>query len=367
MDQEGDRGQLDQPVSETPDDTARIREQIEHTRANLTDTIEELQDRLKPQHLVNQAGDAMRDAVEQKVKTMVSSASTTANRVAEQARTSAVSYPVPAALLVGGLAWLMMRSRRNPDYPALWTSDSGRSARLLPGALALGAIGYYVVSQRMLDRDASDEYLNAADEYIGAEYDYRDDYYATAGIAPEGQGSRLGESGLKARARNLGATAGELGQRAQQAVGDYAGQAGDQARYYGDQARHYAGQVGDQARQYAGQVGEQARQYAGQVGDQARHYAGQMGQQARHYSGAARVRVEETTTMLLERSEEMGENFDRWMRENPLTVGIAFFALGAVAGLSIPVTETEHRTLGAARQSLMEKAGQAVNTALNPA
>lgn len=71
--------------------------------------------------------------------------------------------------------------------------------------------------------------------------------------------------------------------------------------------------------------------------------------------------------MLLERTEEMGQNFDRWMRENPLTVGIAFFALGAVAGLSIPVTETEHRTLGAARQTLMDKAGQAVNTALNPA
>ena len=366
MDQEGDRGQLDQPVSETPDDTARIREQIEHTRANLTGTIEELQDRLKPQHLVNQAGDAMRDAVEQKVKTMVSSASTTANRVAEQARSSAASYPVPAVLLVGGLAWLMMRSRRNPDYPALRTYDSGRSYGLLPGALALGAIGYYVVSQRMLDRDASDAYVDA-DDYIGAEYDYRDEYYATTGIAPEGRGGRLGESALKEKARNLGATAGDLGQRAQQVAGDYAEQAGDQARYYGDQARQYAGQVGDQARQYAGQVGEQARQYAGQVGEQARHYAGQVGQQARHYSGAARVRVEETTTMLLERSEEMGENFDRWMRENPLTVGIAFFALGAVAGLSIPVTETEHRTLGAARQSLMEKAGQAVNTALNPA
>ena len=107
MDQEGNRGQLDQPVSHAADEAARIREQIEHTRANLSGTIEELQDRLRPEHLVSQAGDAMRDAVEQKVKTMVNTASNTATRVAEQARSSAESltyqvqsHPLPAALAV---------------------------------------------------------------------------------------------------------------------------------------------------------------------------------------------------------------------------------------------------------------------------
>ena len=65
--------------------------------------------------------------------------------------------------------------------------------------------------------------------------------------------------------------------------------------------------------------------------------------------------------------EEFGETFDRWMQENPLTVGVAAFALGAIAGLSIPATEAEHRTLGVARESLMQKAGRAVSSAVDAA
>jgi len=60
------------------------------------------------------------------------------------------------------------------------------------------------------------------------------------------------------------------------------------------------------------------------------------------------------------------ETFDRWMDENPLTVGVAAFAVGAIAGLSMPVTETEHRTLGIAKESLMEQAGRAVDAVLTP-
>ena len=54
------------------------------------------------------------------------------------------------------------------------------------------------------------------------------------------------------------------------------------------------------------------------------------------------------------------------MHENPLAVGVAAFALGAIAGLSMPVTETEQRTLGVARESLIEQAGRAVEAALGP-
>jgi hypothetical protein len=47
------------------------------------------------------------------------------------------------------------------------------------------------------------------------------------------------------------------------------------------------------------------------------------------------------------------------------TVGVAAFALGAIAGLSIPSTETEHRTLGVARDRLMQQAERAVDAAMS--
>jgi ElaB/YqjD/DUF883 family membrane-anchored ribosome-binding protein len=295
VDQEGNRGQFDQPVSDPPDETARIREEIEHTRANLSGTIEELQDRLRPENLVSQAGDAMRGAVEQKVKTMVNTASNTASRVAEQARSSAESlssqaqsHPLPSALVLGGLAWWMTRSLRSSSR-----YDNGGMSGVLP-AVAVGALGYYLLSHRMLEQGSF-----AAEEY--GEYELR------------GEGESSGAV-LKEQVRNLGESADQYRQRAQAAVGAYADQAADQAR---------------------------------------------------HFRDVTRTRLEETTTMLMERSEELGENFDRWMQENPLTVGVAAFALGAIAGLSIPTTEAEHRTLGVARDSLMQQAGRAVETALS--
>ena len=293
MDQEGNRGQFDQPVSDTPDETTRIREEIEQTRANLSGTIEELQDRLRPENLVSQAGDAMRGAVEQKVKTMVNTASNTASRVAEQARSSAESlssqvqsHPLPSALVLGGLAWWMMRGRRSS-----YRYDDGAMSGVLP-AVAVGALGYYLLSHRVLEQAGLDEY--GEDEFRGE-----------AGSSA----ASLGE-----RARHLGETADEFRQTAQAAVGAYADQAAERARRFRD---------------------------------------------------VTRTRMEETTTMLLERSEELGENFDRWMQENPLTVGVAAFALGAIAGLSIPTTQAEQRTLGVARDSLMQHAGRAVETALS--
>ena len=58
----------------TPEAT-RIREQIEETRAQVSRTIEELQDRLRPQNIAHQAGEAVREAMESRVHSAVASAS----------------------------------------------------------------------------------------------------------------------------------------------------------------------------------------------------------------------------------------------------------------------------------------------------
>ena len=256
----------------------------------------------------------MRGAVEQKVKTMVNTASNTAGRVVEQARSSAESlthqmqtHPLPTALAIGGLAFWMMRRRRASSFEF----DDGHATDVMP-ALAAGALGYYLLSQRAWEpgpfshRRFADQDYAAVPAGLGAE-EYRE--YEQRGEF-SGDAASIGE-----RVRHLGETADQYRQRAQAAVGAYADQAAEQAR---------------------------------------------------HLRQTARTRAEETTTRLLERSEELGENFERWMHENPLTVGIAAFALGAIAGLSLPVTEAEHRTLGVARDSLMQQAGRAVGAALTP-
>jgi hypothetical protein len=252
VDQEGNRGQFEPPVSETPEETARIREQIEQTRADLSGTIEELQDRLQPENLARSSARALS------------------------------SRPLPTALALGGLAWWIMRGRRSS-----YREGSDAMSGVAP-AVAAGALSYYLLSHRGVQSVGPQEY----------------------GEAGSGAAS-LGE-----RVRRVAETADEYRQRAQAAVGSYADQTAEQARHVGD---------------------------------------------------VTRVRMEETTIMLQQSWQEVGESIDRWLHENPLTVGVAAFALGAIAGLSVPTSEAEHRTLGVARDSLMQQAGRAVGSAVNPA
>jgi hypothetical protein len=52
--------------------------------------------------------------------------------------------------------------------------------------------------------------------------------------------------------------------------------------------------------------------------------------------------------------------FQRALRQNPLGVGAAAVALGAVAGLALPSTQKEQQLLGEARETVMERAADAV-------
>jgi ElaB/YqjD/DUF883 family membrane-anchored ribosome-binding protein len=112
--------------SETPstDDPAVIRAEIEQTRAEMSETIEALQDRLSPQHLVDEAKQTVHDATVGKVTTMMNSVAEKASDVGEQVQDQAqyaASYvrenPVPALLIGAGIAWLLMRGSGGSSRP----------------------------------------------------------------------------------------------------------------------------------------------------------------------------------------------------------------------------------------------------------
>lgn len=75
-------------------------------------------------------------------------------------------------------------------------------------------------------------------------------------------------------------------------------------------------------------------------------------------------RVQENWQHYSRRAES---EFDRWMRENPLTVGAAAIALGAAVGLSAPRTRTEDAWLGEARDAVVEQAQETVESTVKQA
>ena len=277
-------------------ETDIIKANIERTRDNMSGTIEEIQERLNPSNLVQQAKDSVREAAVDKLKGAViaakgavdsaseagkraadtasevgkralstatvqgkralNTANETARRAAVQAKTSgtravstAQQNPVGAALVASGVAWLVSRSlasrRRRPEATPRTRRDDGRSGvlgnRQAQGAFVAGVIGYYLLSRQM----ASARPATGSLEY-GASAD-------------DGTSSteRLRRS-LVEPAREIGASAQRLGRQAQRKAGEYAGL-----------------------------------------------------------------------------GKDLGQQMTRWVEENPLAVGAAVVALGTVLGLSM--------------------------------
>jgi hypothetical protein len=102
--------------------TEEIRSDIEQTRAELSETVDAIQDRLRPANLVSQARDTVREATVGKVKQMAENARsslrsggygsdygdyTDGDSVIDRIRAN----PIPAALAVASVAWIAFKGK----------------------------------------------------------------------------------------------------------------------------------------------------------------------------------------------------------------------------------------------------------------
>jgi ElaB/YqjD/DUF883 family membrane-anchored ribosome-binding protein len=120
------------PTEEPPTRrTAEIRSEIEQTRADMTDTIDAIQDKLRPSNIVSNAKDTVRDATVGKVKSMATTARERfagdrrewrgdGNGVMDRIREN----PVPAAIAAASIAWIAFSGRRSAPRtsPAIYGS-----------------------------------------------------------------------------------------------------------------------------------------------------------------------------------------------------------------------------------------------------
>jgi ElaB/YqjD/DUF883 family membrane-anchored ribosome-binding protein len=185
-------------VNASHSDTDEIQREIARTRVEMSETIGEIQDRLRPDHLLQQAKDGVREAATGKVKTIMHSASETAHDAAVTARGYgnhlawyAREHPIRIAITAGVATWLMLRSRSS--RPQEW----------------------YGASETSWDRD-----------------EYRDDYASM-------------EPSVRDRARNAALAARET-------VGEYASSARETASEYAASAR-------DTVNEYAASAASTAR------------------------------------------------------------------------------------------------------------
>jgi hypothetical protein len=116
--------------------TREIRAEIEQTRGEMSETIDAIQEKLRPGNVVAEAKERVKSATTERVRQMADSASETAQNAYEQTRhmagqvvEGARSNAIPAAMICVGTAWLLFdryRNNRSSDYTR-WRSSSYRT------------------------------------------------------------------------------------------------------------------------------------------------------------------------------------------------------------------------------------------------
>lgn len=202
-----------------------IRADIVRTRSDLGETLDRIQERLNPQHLKEQAKDAVRGATIGKAEQAVSTARDSAKGAFDTMLDTIKQNPVPSAMAAVGLGWLWMKSRSDGQTNG-W---QGRDSREWNGTY--GNYGYQ----------------------YGGDYGY-------------GGGREFGsqESG-----------GGGMLERAKSGAGGAMGAVSDTAGNVADRAGETFGQAAEQAKGAAGQVAGVAQGTAGQVAGFAQGAAGQ--------------------------------------------------------------------------------------------
>jgi ElaB/YqjD/DUF883 family membrane-anchored ribosome-binding protein len=161
--------------------TREIRDEIEDTREEMSETVDAIQQKLKPRNIAAQAAERVKTATTERVRDMADTASETAQQAMEYTRDAtgvAVEKvrqnPVPLALLVAGAGWwLASRSKKSTssgyraqpyyDYegyategPYEYDDDGGLMARIRsnPIPATIAGVGITWLACAGIDRDS---------------------------------------------------------------------------------------------------------------------------------------------------------------------------------------------------------------------
>jgi len=315
---------------------------IEQTRADLSETIEAIQERLAPDRFTDQAKDAATEATEQArdaaleaVDHAIQQAKAALPDLGEQAKAVAAASVDHAIEEAKAAIRELSEQARGAVREATvgrverMATKTGQSAQGFrssvittikqnPGPAALAGLGLSWLF--MSGRNAGGQ--GQSRQFSG---------YQTTG--PAGYG---GYGGYGAQQGSQSGTS---------TVGQVAGQVQDTVGSAVNQAQATAGQVVDQVQGAAGQVANQAQETAGQVVDQVQGAAGTVTHQVQGAAGQMTHQV-----------QTLGSRVRQAVEQNPLPAGALAVVLGGVAGLAAPKTAREDQVLGEARDAVVSNA-----------
>jgi ElaB/YqjD/DUF883 family membrane-anchored ribosome-binding protein len=330
--------------NERDERTSRIRGEIAQTREEMTETIDAIQEKLRPSNIVANATDRIKQAATEGVQSMTDMASETANEVVDYGREAYDTVagevrqnPIPLAMIGIGAAWLLMghsrgaeRYRRSHD----WSRDRdhrdhrGRSE-------GVGRQAHRERSSRVDDDDQANEYRTG-----GGITSAVTDHPIPAALAAMG----LAWFAFSDRGGRSSSSGGWTGERW---VSNE-----EWRRQYREVKRQTPGGTG--TRTGAAEGGPDRA--SGGVYGSVKESAEEMASTAQEYAGRAQEYAGEAMQSVQRRGRRAQSDLERLLHENPLLVGAGALAVGAIVGMTLPETEQENEWMGEARDSVVERA-----------
>jgi len=291
-----------------------IKADIEQTRNEMSQKINQIQERLDPTRLKEQAQETVRSAVSDSTDALVNFVRGNAGDFGYTVVDTIKNNPVPAALVGIGLGWMIFKS--------FSSSSSDRQDNKY---------------DREYDRERYDTPRSNDNRYAqyGRQYgnEYGTDYGDQSRYAYEDGGQYQGGSRYVA-AQNPGYSSDFSGQSDQSRVGQVVQSAQDKASDVLDQVQDTAGQLTGQVQETAQQAGQYVQEKVGQVREQ----ASQLGEQAQQTLQGTGRQVQET------------------VENNPVPFGVAALVAGVLIGLALPETQAENQVMGEKRDQLIDNA-----------
>jgi ElaB/YqjD/DUF883 family membrane-anchored ribosome-binding protein len=329
----GSPGAVPDPAE--PGATQEIREQIERTREDMGRTIDELQERLSPEHVMQQAKDTLHDATVGRVKQMVNTASETAREtaaeMAERAQGTAHSvadearaHPVSAVLLGAGAAWLLSSTSLFRRHPDRWSDDAEARRQAMRRRTRTGAYATSPFSDRSSNFEGEYDMSNGYGYGQRSWTDIVREHPVPTALAVFGIGYLAMQRDSGSRSRGAWST-GDDGRSMRRAAEGM----GEKVNEWGEQLSDGVRRAGAQARESAEELGEQVQ-----------------------------GRWQETR-------RRTSSEFDEWMDSSPLAVGAVALAVGLALGFSTPRTRVEDEYMGPARDALVERGTEAAEDAVH--
>ena len=285
-----------------PDDPelAAAREDIERTRAEMTTTIDAIQDRLDPEVLSEQAKDTAHDVTDYAIREAKEAAREITDHAIVQARQAVqdLTGQAQAALREATIGKVEHMAHTATDTAGGWRQSVFDTIRANPMPAALVGLG---LGWMLLNRPSSPTGYRVSGQTGAVPPRYGSDVYGGYGV-----------------------------------TGDYVpGSAERGSRGMIDSAQHSAGRMADRTQQTAGQVVDQVQDTAGQVMDQVQETGGQVVDQVQRQASRAQSVLQQQ------------------LEANPLLVGAVAVAIGGVMAGLVPSTSREDELLGQTRDRLM--------------